>query len=280
MSVGLSSSVLTRLFLLTCNKDESAFHTAEYHERYFYMILDDMQKFCSVFPDGLPVAGKRVLDMGCGHGSASIYFALHGATESVGMDINAEYVDFARNKLRTKYASLGDRVRFTTDMADVEHGRFDVVVSRDTMEHVASPDGYLKDAAARLRPGGRMYVGFAPLWNSPFGGHGRMKTRLPWGHILFPERVIMAGLGSISKDFRSKSIVELGLNKLSFRELHNVLSRSEFRTLFFAPNVPTLSLKNKVVTALRKVPGLTEYLTHSAYFILERTDGITSRSGE
>ncbi len=265
-----STSMLTRLFLLTCNKDLSEYKSADYSEKYFEDILKEMSKFCKVFPDGLQVAGKKVLDMGCGLGSSCVTFASNGAKEAVGMDVNSGSIDFARRKLRESYPDLLERVRFVADLDELEKGTFDIVISKDTMEHVESPDEYLRAASALLRPGGRIYAGFAPLWNSPFGGHGRMRTRLPWGHILFPEHVIIDGLSKIYKDFQCRRIVDLGLNKLSFKELKQVLRRTGLRTLFFAPNVPTLSLKNKTVTALRKIPGLTEYLTHSVYFILEK----------
>ena len=270
MHASLSTSILTRMFLVTCNKDLSEYKSADYHEKYFIEVLGEMDKFCEVFPDGLQVIGKKVLDMGCGHGGSCIYFASHGAKEVVGMDVDTGYIDFARSKLREGYPGLLDRVKFMTNLDELREGTYDVIISKDTMEHVKSPDEYLRAAAALLRPGGRIYAGFAPLWNSPFGGHGRMRTRLPWGHVIFPEHVIINGLGKIYKDFQSRRIVDLGLNKLSFKELKQVLRRTGLRIIFFAPNVPTLSLKNKAITVLRKIPGLTEYLTHSVYFILEK----------
>lgn len=270
MIANSSISILTRLFLFTCNKDLSEYKSADYNEKYFAEILKEMREFCNVFPDGLSVAEKRVLDLGCGLGSSCIFFASNGAKEAVGMDVNSGSIDFARRKLRESYPDLLERVRFVTNLDGLEKGTFDIVISKDTMEHVESPDEYLHAAAALLRPGGRIYAGFAPLWNSPFGGHGRMRTKLPWGHILFPEHVIIDGLSKIYENFQCRRIVDLGLNKLSFKELKQVLQRTGLRTMFFAPNVPTLSLKNKTVTALRKIPGLTEYLTHSVYFILEK----------
>lgn len=270
MIANLSTSILTRLFLMTCNKTPAEYKSADYNEKYFVEILEEMSKFCNVFPDGLQVVRKKVVDIGCGYGSSCIYFASHGAKGVAGMDVDIDYIDFARRKLRESYPELRERVQFTTDLSGLERGSFDVVISKDTMEHVESPEEYLRAASALLRPGGRIYAGFAPLWNSPFGGHGRMRTRLPWGHIIFPENVIINGLGKIYKDFQCKRIVDLGLNKLSFKDLKQVLRRTGLSIVFFAPNVPTLSIKNKAMTALRKIPGLSEYLTHSVYFILEK----------
>ena len=62
-----------------------------------------------------------------------------------------------------------------------------------------------------LKVGGRLYVGFGPLFNSPYGDHRRTRLILPWLHTLLPEPLIVKYLHLIGKD-HLRSIHDLGLN--------------------------------------------------------------------
>jgi SAM-dependent methyltransferase len=98
--------------------------------------------------------GKNVLDAACGVGYGSAELA-RVATGVVGVDVDAETVDYARER----YAD--DNVRFETmDVAALqfEAGSFDVVVSFETIEHVADGDAFLGEVVRVLRPSGRFIV--------------------------------------------------------------------------------------------------------------------------
>lgn len=265
----------TRLFLLTCNRERTTLPSEADDCDYFSRGLGEADEFCAVFPDGLEVQGKRVLDLGCGHGSLCMRLAARGAREVVGFDLDAARITFAERLRARRPPEQRAHLRFTASADAIGSGTFGVIVSKDTLEHVASPQEYLRDVAARLDPGGRFYAGFSPLWNSPFGGHGRLRTRLPWGHLLFPEPVILRGVKALDATVTARSIADMGLNQMSFRMLNDVIQGSGLQLTFFAANVPTYSRVNKLMTRLRRVPLLTEYLTHSAYFVLEKpkTDG-------
>src|ERR671918_2912922 len=98
-----------------------------------------------------------------------------------------------RRKIETDYPELGGAVelRQITDGSELDGELFDLVLSKNTFEHVADPAAYVDVMRSHVAPGGRVVIGFSPLWKSPLGGHIGFMTKLPWAHLLFPEDVIM-----------------------------------------------------------------------------------------
>jgi 2-polyprenyl-3-methyl-5-hydroxy-6-metoxy-1,4-benzoquinol methylase len=111
----------------------------------------------SVRPDA-DLAGKRVLDIGCGLGGFTGWLARHpaGPAEVVGADFSSVAVEKAR-----AFAGASPRVRF--EQADIQRlawpdNRFDTVFSCETIEHVPDPPGAVRELARVLTPGGRLYL--------------------------------------------------------------------------------------------------------------------------
>ena len=89
--------------------------------------------------DMLPadLAGRRVLDAGCGAGQLSVELARRGA-DVVAIDLSPRLVSLASGRLP---AGLAGRVRFAAgDMLDAALGRFAHVVLMDSVIHYAAPD--------------------------------------------------------------------------------------------------------------------------------------------
>jgi magnesium-protoporphyrin O-methyltransferase len=97
-------------------------------------------------PDDL--AGRRVLDAGCGTGALAVEAARRGA-EVVAVDVAAKLVDLACERAPDE---LGHRLEFRTgDFTDPALGRFDHVVAMDSFVHYGLDDvvGVLGELAAR-----------------------------------------------------------------------------------------------------------------------------------
>jgi len=97
------------------------------------------------------VAGKRVLDAGCGVGYGSQMLAVAGARSVVGVDISEEALDVAQKR----YAREG--VQFLRadcqTMAGVK-GPFDVIVAFECLEHLQDVRGFLESVIRLLGPAG------------------------------------------------------------------------------------------------------------------------------
>jgi 2-polyprenyl-6-hydroxyphenyl methylase / 3-demethylubiquinone-9 3-methyltransferase len=101
-----------------------------------------------------PLAGLRLLDIGCGGGLLSEPMARLGA-EVVGVDAAAGNIPVAQ--LHALRSELAIDYRHGTAEALVAAGeRFDVVLNMEVVEHVAEPATYLSACRELMRPGGMM----------------------------------------------------------------------------------------------------------------------------
>lgn len=105
---------------------------------------------------GRPLAGLRVLDIGCGGGILSESMARFGALVH-GVDVTAKNVRVARQHAQENGVAVS--YEETTVEALARRGEaYDLVLNMEVVEHVADLDGFLAACAATVRPGGQMVV--------------------------------------------------------------------------------------------------------------------------
>jgi SAM-dependent methyltransferase len=148
------------------------------------------------------LAGRQVLDIGCGAGGKTLFYAAQGAAMVYGVDVVERYAAAAHELARAK--GLQDRFRFVlADAAALPFGpdSFDVIIMNDAMEHVDKPLAVLQECYRVLRPGGRLYVNFPPYYH-PFGAHLSDAMGFPWVQLFSP-----TGLSSKSTRIWSKTFL-------------------------------------------------------------------------
>ncbi len=103
-----------------------------------------------------PLAGLRILDIGCGGGLLCEPMARLGA-DVVGADASETNIAVAR--LHATDSRVKIDYRATTAEALAEHGeKFDVILNMEVVEHVADVDLFLSKCAEMVKPGGLMFV--------------------------------------------------------------------------------------------------------------------------
>lgn len=253
----------------------------EYNLRRFEGGAKENARFWSRLGEKPDFAGTRVLEIGSGWGSLAVEIALAGASRVVGLDLKPELVAFADERVRESFPELGEKVRFLCrDLKDLDEGDFDFVLAKDTFEHVLDLSGLLAEIEKRLRPGGKVYAGFGPLYASPYGDHdrrrvafaswgllGRALAALPWGH-LFLERAIVRAYNRRCGT-SAASLRDLGLNKLFYREYARAFRTSGLRVLKLAKNRGPGRLAAAFRT-LAKIPFLEDFCTYNLYCVLEK----------
>lgn len=104
----------------------------------------------------LPLAGIRILDVGCGGGLLSEPLARLGA-QVTGIDAAEKNVKTAAAHAAETGVSVDYRA--TTAEALVQAGElFDVVLAMEIVEHVADVDLFLGSVASLARPGGQVFM--------------------------------------------------------------------------------------------------------------------------
>jgi 2-polyprenyl-6-hydroxyphenyl methylase/3-demethylubiquinone-9 3-methyltransferase len=103
-----------------------------------------------------PLAGLRVLDIGCGGGLIAEPLTRLGA-EVTGIDASEENIGVARTHAGEMELAIDYRVAAAEDIA-AGGERFDAVLCLEIVEHVADLDGFLAAAAQLVRPGGVLVV--------------------------------------------------------------------------------------------------------------------------
>jgi len=110
--------------------------------------------------DHVAPAHRRVLDLGCGVGTAALYLAERRPVEAVGVSISPAQIDLAE-QFAARSKPLQGSVRFVTaDFTDLpdELTGFDLAFAIESFVHADPAAAFFRQAARALRPGGVLVV--------------------------------------------------------------------------------------------------------------------------
>jgi SAM-dependent methyltransferase len=227
--------------------------------------------------------GLRILDLGCGYGGRTIYYANVCAAEHVdGIEISPLMVERCR-RLAMELDCTG--VRFSVGFAEdlpFSSESFDAAISFDVLEHVRDPVRAVSEVARVLRPGGRIWFVF-PTYLGARASHLDYLTLVPGLHRIFdPDvTVCVANEFLVSEPDRFGTAVQPPpaisstgrvalptLNGLTLREAREIFVRSGFNELHEtitpiiepASHVPLGGLASRLLSAWHRRFGLPELL--------------------
>ena len=98
-----------------------------------------------------------ILDVGCGYGFTSIFFALKNKNRKIiGSEINEKRVLIAQ-KISTSISNVSFK---TADLIDKNKTSFDAILAIDLLHHINSSqkDSFLQDAFSKLKPKGILII--------------------------------------------------------------------------------------------------------------------------
>lgn len=236
-----------------------------------------------IFAPHQEIAGRRVLDVGCGLGGKTTYYALHGATSVVGLDDDATRIEEAGAFARSKSV---DNVRFdvgSAAMLPYGDGEFDVVILQDTIEHVHDPRRVMGECRRVLRPGGMILTAFPPF-GSPWGAHLFAHVPIPWAQYVFREDALVdvwkhaflavdSGERAALSPEKRKAVEEadtltqlVRIAKLHIREFRDVVDSAGLRIRLWRTHAP------KPLWLCARIPFLREYTVTRVVAVLEHGD--------
>jgi 2-polyprenyl-6-hydroxyphenyl methylase/3-demethylubiquinone-9 3-methyltransferase len=107
--------------------------------------------------DIVPLAGKRVLDIGCGGGILADAMARKGA-EVLGIDLAGKALKVAQlHALEAQTQGVSYREVSAEALAAEQPERFDVVTCMEMLEHVPDPSSVVRACATLVKPGGHVF---------------------------------------------------------------------------------------------------------------------------
>jgi 2-polyprenyl-6-hydroxyphenyl methylase/3-demethylubiquinone-9 3-methyltransferase len=112
-----------------------------------------------------PLAGKRVLDVGCGGGILSDSMARRGA-QVLGIDLSTKALRVAQlHALEAATANVQYREISAEALAQQEPASFDAVTCMEMLEHVPDPASVVRACSRLVKPGG--WVFFSTINRNP-----------------------------------------------------------------------------------------------------------------
>jgi 2-polyprenyl-6-hydroxyphenyl methylase/3-demethylubiquinone-9 3-methyltransferase len=113
----------------------------------------------------VPLAGKNVVDIGCGGGILSDAMSRQGA-QVLGIDLAVKSLKVAQlHALEAGTQDVQYREISAEDLATEQAGQFDVVTRMEMLEHVPDPASVVEACAKLVKPGG--WVFFSTLNRNP-----------------------------------------------------------------------------------------------------------------
>ena len=103
------------------------------------------------------LAGKKVLDVGCGGGILSESMARRGA-EVTGIDMGEAPLNVAKLHCLESGVKVDYRRMTAEELAEEEPGTYDVVTCLEMLEHVPEPASVIKALYKLVKPGGQVFM--------------------------------------------------------------------------------------------------------------------------
>jgi SAM-dependent methyltransferase len=120
--------------------------------------------------------GRRVLDLGCGLGESSVYFALQGAIVTA-VDISPGMIATACELARYHGVAIEGLVAAGEEFG-VSAGQYDFAYAANTLHHVVNKEKFIRLIHEALKPGGRVFFWDPLAYNPVINVYRRMATQV------------------------------------------------------------------------------------------------------
>lgn len=221
-----------------------------------------------------------ILEVGCGEGGNLKPFIELGC-KTTGIDLTESKIRNA-NVFFSNEINNGS-VRFI--LGNIYHyseaftASFDLVILKDTLEHIPEQEKLIGLLKGFLKPGGKIFLAFPP-WEMPFGGHQQMcknkyLSLFPWVHLL-PEFLYVRLLRIFGESQRTiDELLEVKGTRISIGKFEKILKTHNFKIdmvqfYFINPNYEIkFGLKpRKLWFWLSRIPFFRNFITTTCYYLV------------
>lgn len=228
-------------------------------------------------------AESRVLEIGCGEGGVLRAFSAIGC-HVLGVDLSAYRIDKAKELMQPEIAaSVADFVAqnvYDADFVAKYRGSFDLIVLKDTIEHIPEQEKFIPHIIQLLAPKGKLFFGFPPWW-MPFGGHqqicrSKIAAMLPYYHLLpmWAYKLLLKAFGESAQTLID--LEEIKDTGISTHRFERILRQSKLRIVrrtHFLIN-PIYRYKfgleaREQAAWITAIPYLRDFVTTCAWYVVE-----------
>ncbi len=222
-----------------------------------------------------------VLEIGCGEGGNLLPFIEMGC-KVVGVDILdnkiANGIEYYKDHPQKNNLEL-----IAQDIYQIKGYVgfvFDLIIMRDTIEHIPDQDRFLEHVKSFLKPEGIIFFAFPP-WRMPFGGHQQIchhkwLRKLPYFHIL-PEFLYRRTLTLFGEaEVTIQDLIDIKNTRLSIATFHKILRNRGFKIkkqdyYMINPNYEVkFGLQPKKLPGFMAIPFLKDFYTTAVYCVVGR----------
>lgn len=221
-----------------------------------------------------------VAEIGCGEGGNLMPFLDRGC-KVVGIDLAPNKIEnarqfFAEHPYKHNLRLINENIY---SIRPEEAEQFDLIILRDTLEHIPNQDELLRHIKQFLKPNGLLFVSF-PSWKSPFAGHQQICSssilrRMPYFHLL-PHRLYALMLRIFGEsEYKVRGLLEIRDTRMYYQRFLRFIRKNNFhvnRIDYYLIN-PSYEVKFKLPTcklcSLLSIPYLREYLSTTCYCLIE-----------
>lgn len=224
-----------------------------------------------------------VLEIGCGEGGNLVPFLKRGCKRIVGIDMAPNKIQnakdyFSKQENHENISFICDDI-YNIDPAEL--GKFDIIITRDVLEHIHGQERFMQFVKEFLKPDGKFFLGFPP-WHNPFGGHQQMckskfLSRLPYFHILprFMYKGILKMFGE--KDKTLEVLLEIKDTQITIERFERILRKENYKKdkrvfYFINPNYEVkFGMKPKISWKfISSIPYLRNFLITTNYYVISQ----------
>ncbi len=102
------------------------------------------------------LAGKKILDIGCGGGLLSETMAKAQA-QVTGIDLSESLIKTASQHAQQQGLNIEYRLQSSTELVNEQREAFDIITCMELLEHVPDPDLLIQECAKLVKPDGMIF---------------------------------------------------------------------------------------------------------------------------
>jgi SAM-dependent methyltransferase len=246
--------------------NEQAYTTEKY-------VIPYIQQLFKIHPELV------VAEIGCGEAGNLKPFLDIGCT-CIGIDLEDVKIENGK-KFFENHPNKNKLTLIAEDIYKVNPDtlpKFDLVVMRDTIEHIPHQEKFLGELKKFLKPSAKIFFAFPP-WRMPFGGHqqicdSKFLRLLPYFHLL-PNFMYVGMLKVFGEtEAKIKNLSEVRATGISINKFNTIVKNKGYKIdkatyYLINPNYEIkFKLKQRVLPWFLNIPYLRDFFVTTYYSII------------